>query len=95
MTQATFVKIQEACQMSRWDIDDDLKIIIHPKLFVLHRPSKQGFYIDKDDNVILSVSECVEPEHKTTGSFLRFHVMPYWAHSHPVSEFTTFILEKS
>lgn len=96
ITQSTFEKIQKACFLQHCNgVDDDLKNIIFPKLFVLHKPSGQGFYVDKDNDVILSVSECVEPKHKTKIPNSRFYACPFWAHSHPISDFDTFILGES
>lgn len=95
ITQKTFEKIQNVCFADICATDEDIASIISPKLFVLHNPSKQGFYIDRLGKMILSVSECVEPEYIARISRLYPSECPYWACPYPVTEFTIYVLEES
>lgn len=96
ITQAVFEKIQNSClhYFNHYGGDDVINAIF-PKLFVLHNPSKQGFYVDKNNNVILSVSECTEPEHVTKIPHSCPNEYPHWARSYFTKEFTTYVLETS
>lgn len=53
-------------------IEEELKQFVHPFILIIHRPTKQGFYLDQYLKHIIDVTNCQEPKNpvKTTREHL-------------------------
>ncbi len=43
-------------------VDEEVRSFLRPCVFIIHRPSKQGFYLDQHHKHIIDVKDCQEPK---------------------------------
>lgn len=70
ITQSLYLELQELllADLSNHGVPlsemvtEEQKGFIKPYMLIIHRPTKRGFYLDKDYRHIISVSNCQEPK---------------------------------
>ncbi len=76
-------------------VSNELKSFLTPYVLVIHRPSRRGFYLDREYRHIIDVSRCSAPE--GSSEVEEHHLsacdnIPLWVLAEKSKEFTTYWL---
>ncbi len=91
ISQSLFERILDVCgSMTVPEVDT----FMHPGWLVIHKATRQGFYVDRHREPTISVSMCTEPKFFVEKfDYCIFVPRPKWALSEPASAFVTYLLE--